>query len=310
MRKVRLLELMKVGNWGLDGAPITKQDIKEAYETFVGPRPVVIGHEGARDDTAPKFGDVLDLVPPPPDYDVLKGHVSFLEAADPLYEGGYYDGWSVSIPPKAPDGKKFLHHLAILGAVPPKIPGLRELAGVDYSDAGAEYTFEFSGKIPEEVEEVDGQNLQEAYDALFAKFTAMEEEFKKLKAGAPAGGPAGAAGGEAEKSFADQIGKMNAELKGARVSAFSDKVGDKVPAGILAKAMILADRIGDGEAFEFSDGETDATKKRTARPIELLGEILAAWPASVDLGRSGNDYSDAKGPDGKTIDWNALAAKA
>jgi hypothetical protein len=90
---------------------------------------------------------VLDLIDPG-DGDVLKGHVSFLEAADPLYEGGYYDGWSVSIPPRAPDGKRFLHHLAILGAVPPKI-GMRELTG-GLSDAGKPNIVFVFGKIPEE----------------------------------------------------------------------------------------------------------------------------------------------------------------
>lgn len=301
MRKLRLLELMKVGKWGLDGAPITKQDIKEAYETFVGPRPVVIGHDSARDDKAPKFGDVLDLLPPAPDYEILKGHVSFLEAADPLYEGGYYDGWSVSIPPKAPDGKKFLHHLAILGAVPPKVPGLRELTGVDYSDAGAEYTFEFSGKIPEEVEEVDPKELQAKYDELLAKFAAAEEELKKLKAG---GG--GAGGDGKEKEFSDELKKVRADLVKSRVDAFLGRIEGKIPAGLKGKATALAGRIGDGDEFEFSDGD----KKATGRPLELLGDILSAWPAAVQLGPSGNDYSDAKGSDGKPIDWAALAAKA
>ncbi len=313
MRKIRTLELGKVGSWGLDGAPITRRDIAEVYETFQGPRPVVIGHEGAKSDKAPKFGDVLDLIDPG-DGDVLKGHVSFLEAADPLYEGGYYDGWSVSIPPRAPDGKRFLHHLAILGAVPPKIPGLRELTGVDYSDAGTEYTFSFSGKIPEEVEEVDPKELQAKILELEAKLKALEEENAKLKEAAKEK-PAPEAGGDKKpepsaqavpKEFSDQLSKVRADLSRSRVESFQTKIEEKVPAGILSKALALAERVSDEEEAEFSDGE----KKRTIRPLDLLGEILSAWPPVVKTGSTGNDYSDAKGTDGKSIDWAALAAKA
>lgn len=302
MRKLRTLEIAKAGTWGKDGATITKQDLAEVKETFQGKRPVVIGHDGAADDKAPKFGDVLDLRLSE-DGTVLKGDVAFLEAAEGLYADGYYDGWSVSIPRRGSDGKRYLHHLAILGATPPKIPGLRELAavGIDYADGEKKEIFGFSGKIPEEVEEVDPKELQAKYDELLAKFTAAEEELKKLKAG---GG--GAGGDGKEKEFSDELKKVRADLVKSRVDAFLGRIEGKIPAGLKGKATALAGRIGDGEDFEFSDGD----KKATGRPLELLGDILSAWPAAVQLGPSGNDYSDAKGSDGKPIDWAALAAKA
>jgi hypothetical protein len=82
----------------------------------------------------------------------------------------------------------------------------------------------------------------------------------------------------------------------------------RFPAGILCprRAPGLGIIVSDEEEAEFSDGE----KKRTIRPLDLLGEILSAWPPVVKTGSTGNDYSDAKGTDGKSIDWAALAAKA
>lgn len=299
MRKLRTLEIAKVGTWGKDGATITKQDLAEVAQTFAGRRPIVIGHDGAADDKAPKFGDVLD-VSLSADGAVLKGDVVFLEQAESLYSDGYYDGWSVSIPRRGADGMRYLHHLAILGATPPKIPGLKELAAVDinYADGEDKEVIDFSGKIPEEVEEVDAKQMQDKIDALEKALADLKAENETLKKG---GAPA-----EAGKDFSDQIKKLGVELRKSRVDAFADKVRAKVPAGILPKAQALAESIADGEATEFSDGD----KKVSARPIELLGDILSAWPAAVPLGPSGNDYSDAKGADGKPIDWNALAAKA
>jgi hypothetical protein len=75
----------------------------------------------------------------------------FSEAGDKLYEDGAYDGWSISMP-RRKDGKRVLHHLAILGAVPPKIPGLEELAqvSVNFGDKSQKEMYQFSGKIPEQ----------------------------------------------------------------------------------------------------------------------------------------------------------------
>lgn len=57
-KKIRTLELARVGKWGLDGSEIARQDIAELAETFADKRPVTVGHDVT--DRVPKFGDVLD----------------------------------------------------------------------------------------------------------------------------------------------------------------------------------------------------------------------------------------------------------
>jgi len=305
VRKLRTLQLARVGKFGQDGAEITKADLAEVAETFTPKRPVTVGHDGAKTDMEPKFGDVF-AVALAEGGNVLNGEVAFRPEVEGLYSDGYYDGWSVSIPRRASDGKRYLHHLAILGATPPKIPGLEELSAVDinYGDGDVVANFQFSGKIPEEEEKVDPK------DRRIADLEAENAALKKKPAevapvATPAAESASAADATKDAAFADQMKKMSGELLESRVNNFEGRIKDKVPAGILPKARELAKRIGDSDAFEFADGD----KKRSARPIEVLEEILSAWP-QMNLGPSDNDYSDAKGPDGKPIDWNALAAKA
>jgi len=321
-RKIRVLELARAGKWGLDGSEITKQDIAELAETIAGKRPVVIGHDVT--DRAPKFGDVLDCWPSA-DGSALIGPVMFTEAGNKLYEGNYYDGWSISMPRRDSDGKRVLHHLAILGAVPPKIPGLGELAQVAVNfgegEAAAKDRYQFSGAIPEK--EDNGTMTDEEKKALAekeAKIAELEAQNKALQEQAaepvpaktppaPETPPAEAATGNTAGSaeFADvqkQLGEIKAERRRERLEGFGRDVEGKLPAGVAAKAKALAAQVEAVGAFDFSDN--GKTEKRDA--LWLLGEILRGWPQPVKTGASGINYSD--GVDGeKPVDWSAAAKK-
>jgi len=325
-RKIRVLELARAGKWGLDGSEITKRDIAELAETIAGKRPVVIGHDVT--DRAPKFGDVLDCWPST-DGNALIGPVMFTEAGNKLYEGNYYDGWSISMPRREADGKRVLHHLAILGAVPPKIPGLEELAqvAVNFGEAAAKDRYQFSGAIPEK--EDNGTMTDEEKKALAekdAKIAELEAKNKALQeqaaakapppveapptpeappAETPAGNAAGAATGGAE--FADvqkQLGEIKAERRRERLEGFGRDVEGKLPAGVAAKAKALAAQVEAVGAFDFS--ENGKTEKRDA--LWLLGDILRGWPQPVKTGASGTNYSDGDSGE-KPVDWSAAAKK-
>jgi hypothetical protein len=321
-RKIRVLELARVGKWGLDNSEITRADICELKETFAGKRPVIIGHDT---DRAPKFGDVLDCWPSA-DGNSLVGPVIFTETGDRLYEGNYYDGWSISMPRRTDDGKRVLHHLAILGAVPPKIPGLEELAqvAVNFGDDAEEDKYQFSGHIPEkESSEVDP--LEEAKKALAekeAKIAELEAQNKTLAeqaaqkaaaqtpaAEAKADAPAEAApnNGAGDANYADmqkQIDGLKAGRRKERLESFAHNIAGKMPAGVAAKAKVLAGQIESAGEFDFSDN--GKIEKRDA--LWLLGEILRGWPEPVRTGAAGVNYSD--GADGsQPVDWAATAKK-
>jgi len=323
-RKIRMLELARVGKWGLDGSEITKRDIAEMAETIAGKRPVVIGHDVT--DRAPKFGDVLDCWPSK-DGGALVGPVMFGEAADKLYEDGAYDGWSISMPRRESDGKRVLHHLAILGAVPPKIPGLAELAqvSIDFGDGAGKDKFKFSGAIPER-EDNDSMMTDEEKKALAekdAKIAELEARNKALqeqgaktapaetKPEAPQEGtpPADAAPGNAagDANFADmqkQLGEIKAQRKRERLEGFARDAADKLPAGVAAKANALAAQVEVLGTFDFSDN--GKTEKRDA--LWLLADILRGWPQPVKPGASGTNYGD-NADGGKPVDWTAAAKK-
>ena len=317
-KKIRTLELARAGKWGLDGSEISKQDIAEMAETFAGKRPVIVGHDVT--DRAPKFGDVLDCWPSTDGNSIL-GPVIFSEIGDKLYEGGYYDGWSISMPRRSSDNKRVLHHLAILGAVPPKIPGLEELAqtAVDFGEDAAKNRYQFSGKIPEKEgndtmtdEEKKAMAEKDAKIAeLEAQNKALEEASKKNAEAPPAPEPKPEApAGEnvaANADFADmqkELVAIRADRRRERLDAFGRDIAGKVPAGIAAKAKALAGQVEAIGAFDFSDN--GKTEKRDA--LALLGEILRGWPEPVKTGASGIDYGDS-GDGEKPVDWAGAAKK-
>ena len=125
-----VIELARAGLWGSteNATPLTAEDLKEVAETFpeIGKAPVTLGHQLA--DFMPAFGWVKKVW-----FDektgTLYGEVELNEILEQAYSEGLYRSWSVGIKRRATDGKRYLHHLAFLGAVPPKIKDLKVVDG-------------------------------------------------------------------------------------------------------------------------------------------------------------------------------------
>ena len=317
MRVVRTLELARVGEWGQDGAAITRKDLADVIETFPGRKPpLTIGHIKQKKYEGPRYGKVMS-VHLSDNGNTLVGPVEFSDAANAMYVAGDYDGWSVSIPHRGSDGKRYLHHLALLGETPPKIPGLQELDSVsyDYADGDDIKTYSFEGAIKEQgealVTEEEAKKLKEENERLKKEHEAMAKEKAELeKAKAvkqpetpPAKSEEKKAGSEQASEFSDRLKKMEAEVCKSRVESLMVKVGDKVPAGIRDKVRGLAGHLAGNDAvFNFSD----SGKEVNAKAIDLLGDILAQWPVKVKLGESGINYSDEQ-PGNTTVDWGKVA---
>ena len=108
MKKIRTWQLCRTGTFGQDGAKITEKDLKDIVETFTPTRPISIGHDSAKGDNFPKFGDVLAI---DGIYDdakhkgekVLVGMVMLHPELEKQFSDkddgdGCYKGWSVTIP--------------------------------------------------------------------------------------------------------------------------------------------------------------------------------------------------------------------
>ena len=324
MKKIRTWQLCRTGTFGQDGARITEKDLHEIVETFTPTRPITIGHDAAHGDNFPKFGDVLliDGI-----YDdarhkgekVLVGQVVLHPELEKQFSDkddgdGCYKGWSVTIPKRGSDGKRYLHSLAICGATPPKIPGLEQLMTKScYSDGDCVEVFDFSDSInyQEEIPMTDEEKK---------KMEALEAENKKLKEDAEKKAAEKKGDEDKEKKFSDSpefadMQKEIAELKAAKKEALVKGVCDKfadIPAGLKDSVQKVASVLAsNSESFEFSDKDGNKSEKSA---LDLFGNILSGLstaPKKGDVARqvfNAGEFSDKK-DDGKETDWNKLAAK-
>lgn len=311
--------MCRTGAHGTDGAAITEQDLKEIVETFAPPRPVSLGHDMAKKDNFPKFGDVLMLEgifndPKNSGEKVLVGHVALHPELDRQYESGLFGGWSVTIPKRAVDGKRYLHSLAVTGATPPKISGLQELmAFCGYCDGDNVEVFEFGGGIefmeaqPMTEEEKKKMATLEAENAKLKK-AAEEAARSKFSQGAvPEAKPAGEQNDARYADMQSELERLKAGERKARLDAFSEKI-KHVPAGIKTKALAVAGTFESGDECEF--GDDGKTKK--VDTLDLFAQIVSEGFKGDSLLKpvtQGVDFSDSVGGDGKPLDWGAVAAR-
>jgi len=312
MSKVRRWVLCRTGTFGQDGSTITEKDIDELVETFPGRRPpVAIGHSMAYDDKMPQFGSILDVFKVKKKQGVeLVGDVKLIEAMDKVYEEGAYQGWSVSIPKEAATGKRYLHHLALCGSVPPKIPGLVEV-GVSYGDKEEKEIFSYEDSIEYKEDSMTDEEKKKM-EALEKENADIKKELEDLKK--QAGGKTEPPSGEKSKEFAD-LEKRHEELmkkfeaneaagRKGRLESFMKAVADRVPAGVKAKVNALAEQLVAIPAFNYADGD----KEVEGCALNMFEDVLMASPAPVKTGSAGFNYSDA-GSDGKAPDWSKAASK-
>jgi len=167
------IELAKVGIFGADGTPVTEVDLEDVAETFGGEVPITLGHTLA--DWMPAFGWVKG-VEYDPEKKTLYGDIDLSDLLKDAFDAKLYKKWSVGIRHRANDGKCYLHHVAFLGAVPPKIRDLKILDGKMFmADVDETWTFDLAdtSKPPalSSLEVVDRSwDVSEARKRVFEKY--------------------------------------------------------------------------------------------------------------------------------------------
>ncbi len=131
---IMVLELAKVGTWGSkeNATTLTHKDLEEVVETFKGNVPITIGHTYA--DIMPAFGWVKKVEKKD---GVLLGEVELTDVLKQAMELGFYKPGSIGIRIN-PEGKKYIHHVAFLGAIKLKIPDLKMYEGKFLADTSAD----------------------------------------------------------------------------------------------------------------------------------------------------------------------------
>lgn len=322
--KIRTWQLCRTGKFGQDGASITRQDLQDLMDTFTPTRPISIGHDMARGDSFPKFGDVLALEgirddPNHPGEQVLIGSVMLHPELDGIYDdgdgNGLYKGWSVTIPRRASDGKRYLHSLAITGAVPPKIPGLQQIMTKNcYAEDDAIEIFSF-GDSPKFQEVSMTEEEKKRMEELEAENKRLKEELEKKKQSDDPDKKAkvkrteddpeknGEYNDATSKAMMAKLEEMESQLKQTKVDRFCDAIKDKVPAGIMDKAKALAAELAEGKEVNFSDNTS-------ADALLTLQEILSLWPTMEGQQLySFSDDGDSKDKNSKNEGWSKVASR-
>lgn len=284
--------MCRTGTFGQDGAKITEQDLKDIESTFVPTRPISIGHDAAKSDNFPKFGDVLAIDGIYPDAKhsgekVLVGKVVLHPELEKQFSdgddgNGVYKGWSVTIPRRASDGKRYLHSLAICGATPPKIPGLEQLMTKScYSDGDKVEVFDFSDSIVYEEDSSMTEEEKKKMEALEAEKAKLAAELEIAKKTAEKSKSAESEKDEKkDKEFADMVARcdrLEKEAREVKVKAVVDKFSDRIPAEAMPKVKAIAQALASADECEFSDGDT--SKKMSA--LDAFSDVLCAVSATA-----------------------------
>ncbi|MBI3584205.1 MAG: hypothetical protein HY096_09710 [Nitrospinae bacterium] len=263
------LQLAKTGKFGIDGTIVTEKDLTDAVETFEGDVPVTLGHNLA--DFMPAFGWVKSVEYSVPEK-ILYGNVELSDLLKDAYEQGFYKKWSVGIERRASDNKRYLHHLAFLGATPPKIKDLKIMDSkiINMSDVKEIWTFgeQDTDKDKKEVknmpEKKDSQELADAIKPYEDKLTAMAERMREIKK-----------------------------------EALKSAITGKVPEAKRSLVMELADNLPVEDSIELSD---DTGSKKKVSAIDLLTEIFKSIPLPVKPGEMEMGDADK----GKEINYASL----
>ena len=288
-KKLFRLEIARTGTFGAGGNPITLQDLRDVIETFDGKAPISLGHYMAKQDWWPAWGNVenLSLSEDPNGTDgVLVADISVQEVLADAIRNGFYPGWSVSIPARAADGKRYLHHLAFLGSVPPAIRDLRIIATAD-------------GVAPDNSIRVEGAEGFQYSDQAFFDRTDFSDGIHEIDTdGHVIDDLEGKSGSPDFSDTGNEAAKKLRKLYKASVRKQLDAALEgRIPAGMKGRVHEFADMAC--ESFDFSD------EAEMPPIISLFLELSEAM--GRERPRTGRtDFSDIGG-DSDSIDRNRLA---
>ena len=302
--KLIRLEIAKTGTFGAQGSTITAEDLKEVIETFDGKCPVSLGHYMTKQDWWPQWGNVENITLEERENGeaVLIGDISVNEVLYEAMKEGFYPSWSVSIPQRAADGKRYLHHLAFIGATPPKIRDLKLFSVAD-------------GTAPENSIKVGGEGFSFEDYASYSYADMGIESFRETGEESEKEDEKSEESKKGEEIEKDESGKNdfadNPVIKTAKKifnsaikSKLDEALKDKLPPAMMDKVHEFADLACDD--FDFADGAEQPAI------ISLFLDIVNAMKSipAVKTGRM--DFADVEGapkPSDSKIDTRRMAMK-
>lgn len=290
-RKLLRLEIAKTGTFGATGSVITKQHLQDVVETFDGKAPISLGHYMTKQDWWPSWGNVENIyLKEDGEQAVLIADISVTEALYDAIKDGFYPAWSVSIPERASDGKRYLHHLAFVGATPPKI---RDLKFIISSDTA-----------PENAIKVEGEGFAFADLLEFSQHDFSDFSFKEIDEDGKEVIPEETEGGKTQdKDFADSplVKKAKAVFSRSIKERLDAALKDRLPAGKMDLVSQFADEAC--RDFDFADDEEEP------KLISLFLDIVNAMETRKNVPETGRTSFADNPQKEQHIDINSLAKR-
>ena len=269
-----------------------------SYNPALREAPLTVGHPK---DNLPAYGWVKGVVRNEAGALAIQAHQVEPQFAEMVQAGRFKKRSASFYPPQAPNnpvpGQWYLRHVAFLGAQPPAVAGLKDIAFAEGDAAGAVNFSELPNPPATPKDDDMDKDLQAQLDAA----TKATDE-------------ATAAREKAEKEASDaraQLAQFAEKAKTGRTATFVSFADAQVQAGRLLpkdKPMAVAtlEALADSAPVEFAEGDTT----RKVSPAQWLQELIAAARPQVSFGEHAPGNAGASSARGKTDAEIDAAAKA
>lgn len=291
-------------------------DMAASYNPSVREAPLCVGHP---QDNLPAYGWVKAMGRTASGALTINAHQVEPQFAEMVRAGRFKKRSASFYPPQSPanptPGRWYLRHVAFLGAQPPAVPGLKDIAFAA-GDAADGAVVCFSEPV---VSRPASTTVSTTYRQE-GDHTMTEEEMKALKAELAAEKQA-----RIQAEAASAQARSEADAATAQAASFAEKARADRKAGFVsfAQAQVQAGRLlpkdqdmavatlealADAQPFEFSEGGT-TTK---VAPAQWLQDLIAAARPQVSFGEfagapQGTAAGAAKGKSDAEIDQAAQA---
>jgi len=324
------MEVFRAGDYG-PGRRFSEADVRRiaaSYDRSVHEAPITVDHT----KSGPAWGWVRGLKAAGAKLVATVGQMP--EAFRELVRGGRYKKRSAEIYPSftLAGGEPYLRAVTFLGARPPEVKGLAEVALAEAeSDDVVRVAFtegaRTTGLGGDEVKAFTEEQLKAAIDQAVQEATEpLKLQIQELEATAKPGGPAVAAA----KEFAELEGQIKAlqdELKGAKETLAEERAGRTAmladarrrevvsfceaqeAAGKLTpaarKAGLVEFMVGLSTEKTVTFGEGDAAVKTS--PAEFFQQFLESLPEALPTGRVAG--RGGPGTEGGAKPWAEISAE-
>lgn len=290
-----------------------------SYDPAKREAPLTVGHPK---DNLPAYGWVQRLTKTAAGALAMTPHQVEPQFAEMVTAGRFKKRSASFYPPQAPNnptpGKWYLRHVAFLGAQPPAIAGLKDIA---FSAGDADGAVSFSEPATEHptthVSPVTPQEPDDMSKELEEKLAKAQKELDAANAAAAAATAAAAAATKKADEATAQAASFAEKARADRKAGFVSFAEAQVKAGTLlpkdqAMAVATLEALADAQPVEFSEGQGSDAVTRKVSPAQWLQDLLAAAKPVVSFGEfaGGQAPAGAGAAKGKTDAEIDQAARA